>query len=225
MLRIVSLSLLAAISVAALAIPAEADHRRRHIIFPLIDIFPGGWDDDEYAYYYDDEDEPERYVPRKKRNLRAEEPWWLYEDDEDLEPVVKPVKKKKKAQKKTAASAAKPARPVLKPEIKPLATTSASAATLPEESKPKAKITSQSGITVTPPVTTTTATAKAAPPDDTKSIACTAGAAVVTGYGFADVKPKTCTGKTYTYSASRGGKSFLIELTASSGEVVDVKKL
>ncbi len=230
MLRIVSLSVLASVGVIALAAPAEADHRwRRHTVFPLIDIFPGGWDDDDdYAYYYDEEDEPELYIPRKKRNLRADDEW-LYED-EDLEPVVKkPAKKKKKAQKKTAAVAAKPAKPVPKPVIKPLTATSASAATLSSDEKPESSITTQSKIVPAPPVTTATATAKAAPAPApapvVKGIGCTAGAAVVTGYGFADVKPKICTGNTYTYSASRGGKSFIIELTASSGEVVDVKKL
>lgn len=231
MLRIVSLSILASVGVIALAAPAEADHRwRRHTTFPLIDIFPGGWDDDDYAYFYDEEED---VPPKLRRNLRAEDQWWLYED-EDLEPVVKkPAKKKKKAQKKTAAVAAKPAKPVPKPVIKPLTATSASAATLSGDEKPANTITTQSQIVPAPPVTTTTTTAKAVPapaPAPTtapavKGIGCTAGAAVVTGYGFADVKPKICTGNTYTYSASRGGKSFIIELTASSGEVVDVKKL
>jgi hypothetical protein len=223
MLRIVSLSILASVGVIALAAPAEADHRwRRHTHFPLVDVFPGGWDDeDDYANYYDDEED----IPHQlKRNLRAEDQWWLYED-EDLEPVVKKPAKKKKAQKKTAAAAAKPAKPVPKPVIKPLTTTSASAATLPGDDKAQNNIITQSKIVSAPPVSTATATAKAAPAPAPNTIGCTAGAAVVTGYGFAEVKPKTCTGDTYTYTASRGGKSFLIKLTASSGEVVDVKKL
>jgi hypothetical protein len=226
MLRIVSLSILASVGALALAAPAEADHRwRRHNTFPLIEVFPGGWDDDEETYYYEDEEE----VPRNlRRNLRAEDQWWLYED-EDLEPVVKKPAKKKKVQKKTATVAAKPAKPVPKPVIKPLTATSASAATLSGDDKPKSNIVTQSKIVPAPPVTTATATAKAAPAPAPaaalNTVGCTAGAAVVTGYGFAEVKPKTCTGDTYTYTASRGGKSFLIKITASSGEVVDVKKL
>jgi hypothetical protein len=52
MMRALSLSLLAAAAVAALAGPADADHRwyHRHIFFPLTEVFPGGWnDEDDYA--------------------------------------------------------------------------------------------------------------------------------------------------------------------------------
>jgi hypothetical protein len=58
-----------------------------------------------------------------------------------------------------------------------------------------------------------------------KTIGCTAGAAVVTGYGFGAVKPKTCTGNTYAYTAARAGKIYEIKLTAASGEITDVRKL
>ena len=62
-------------------------------------------------------------------------------------------------------------------------------------------------------------------PVASKTIGCTAGAAVVTGYGFGNVKPKACTGSTYAYFAARGGKNYEIKLTAASGEITDVKKL
>lgn len=232
MLRVVSLSLLAAVGIAALAAPAEADHRwrRQHTFFPLIDIFPGGWNDEEdYSYLYgdDEEDVPERYLPPRKRAARAEEPWWLYEDSEDLEPVVKKPAKKKVITKKTAAAPANLEKPVPKPVAKPpLLTASAPADEQPPAAPVKKPVVPQAKIepkTVAPvaPV----ATAKAQPAPAGKTVGCSAGAAVVTGYGFGDVKPKSCTGDTYSYTASRGGKAFIITLTAASGEVVDVKKL
>jgi hypothetical protein len=58
-----------------------------------------------------------------------------------------------------------------------------------------------------------------------KTIGCTAGAAVITGYGFGEVKPKACTGAVYAYNATRAGKLYEIKLTAASGEITDVKKL
>jgi hypothetical protein len=62
-------------------------------------------------------------------------------------------------------------------------------------------------------------------PVSTKTIGCTAGAAVVTGYGFGGVKPRACRGSTYAYTAARGGRNYEIKLTAATGEIVDVKKL
>jgi hypothetical protein len=62
-------------------------------------------------------------------------------------------------------------------------------------------------------------------PVSTKTIGCTAGAAVVTGYGFGGVKPRACRGSTYAYTAARGGRNYEIKLTAATGEIVEVKKL
>lgn len=228
MLRVVSLSLLAAVGIATLAVPAQADHRwrRQHTFFPLIDIFPGGWDDEEdYSYLYgDDEDAPERYLPPRKRAARAEDPWWLYEDSEDLEPVVKKPVQKKVITKKAVAAPAKLEKPVPRPIAKPpLATASAPATDEPTAVPAKKAVVTKEKIEAKPvaPV----ATAKIQPAPAGKTVGCAAGAAVVTGYGFGDVKPKICTGDTYSYTASRGGKAFVITLTAASGEVVDVKKL
>lgn len=261
MFRIVSLSVLAALGATALAAPAEADHRwrQRHTMFPLIEVFPGGWSDEsDSAYLYDDEGDNVDVPKRLKRNLHAKDKWWLYEDSQSLEPAVKKPAKKP-AKKSTAA--AKPVKPAPKPVAKlPVDTASASAKDIEPEVKvtaPKvidSKVTSPNAtatIVETPkaveikkPVTVESkaaaieppakaaakpsaplATAAVKKPPVTNGIGCTAGAAVVTGYGFGDVKPKTCTGATYSYTATRAGKSFVIELTAASGEVVDVKKL
>jgi hypothetical protein len=237
MLRVVSLSLLAAVGAAALFGPANADHRwrHRHTFFPLIEVFPGDWDEeDDYARDFDDEDE-EVYVPKRlKRSLRAEDKWWLYEDDEDSAPAVKKPVKKKAAKKKVTAAKERP-KPVAKIAPQALASTAAATAveTPPQTVQPGPLTPAvQQAPAVAKPATDAkvkpvpkTAAAAAPVAPAVATIGCTAGAAVVTGYGFGDVKPKTCTGDTYSYTASRAGKSYLITLTASSGEVVDVKKL
>jgi hypothetical protein len=215
MLRFVSLAALAAFGAATFSAPAAADHRwrHRHVFFPLVEVFPGGWEEsDEYAIYDDDEftDEDYERIMRRRAKRQARQ-WWLYED-EDLEPV--PAKPKKKTvTKKAAKPAAKPKTVAVKKVVKPV-------------EKPASLVSTAKADTVAITSTKQTASLEPAPkPAAAKSIGCTAGAAVVTGYGFGDVKPKTCTGATYAYTASRGGKSYEIKLTAASGEVVDVKKL
>ena len=225
-MRSLTLAVLASAGVALLVVPAYADHRLRHrpTFFPFVEIFPPAWGNgDEYAYYDDGDeftDEDYRRIMKRRAAKRAEREWWLEEDD--LEPkVAKPTKKKKAAKKKTVKAPAKPKAVVAKKNAKPQekpASLVASAAAQPV--KPVTKVTANTELD---PEVKLTGAAKPAP--STKSIGCTAGAAVVTGYGFGDVKPKTCTGSTYAYTASRGGKSYLIELTATNGEVVNVKKL
>jgi hypothetical protein len=57
------------------------------------------------------------------------------------------------------------------------------------------------------------------------SIGCSKGAEIVSGYGFTSVKPKTCTGTTYSFSASRATSAYLIKVAAATGEITDVQKL
>lgn len=65
--------------------------------------------------------------------------------------------------------------------------------------------------------------------DDAKSkaaaVTCAKGASIVTSYGFSSVTSKSCTGSTFTYGASRSGKSFEIQVSAINGELTAVKKL
>jgi hypothetical protein len=217
MMRALSLSLLAAAAVAALAGPADADHRwyHRHIFFPLTEVFPGGWNDEDDYADQNGQDDGDASVPRQlQRNLRAEDKWWIHGNAQNLEPTVQ----RKPAAKKVTVSKIPP-KPVLKPEPQTIATSAAVAA---EPVAPHANLATASTAKIDAKPAVTTA---AMPAPVSKGIGCTAGAAIVTNYGFADVKPKTCDGDTFAYTASRGGKSFIIKLTASSGEVVDVKKL
>jgi hypothetical protein len=56
------------------------------------------------------------------------------------------------------------------------------------------------------------------------SITCDAARAVVADYGFKDVKPDLCVGKTLRFRATRDGKEFLIEI-AANGDLARVRRL
>ncbi len=196
-------------------------------IFPPYDSYDPYYDDPAYdggdvSYadpgdVYDDSDP--YYVPRRhKRHVIIEQdvnPWWLdppppsrkLKSTRALEPVPyhKPATKKK-----VVASAPVPKLAPVKKKLAPLA--------LAPETKPtpaKPEVTTAS-LTPAKPVAKTPATSK--------TIGCTAGAAIVTGYGFANVTPKTCTGAVYAYNAQRDGKPYVIKLTAAQGEITEVAK-
>jgi hypothetical protein len=175
-------------------------------------------DDGDVVYYEEDiEDEAERYYQQRRKNIRRAEDddgWWIEDDARDKFEQRKktrkaPIVKKAAAKPKVAAAkpkivAAAPPKPVVKPKLQ-----------IANLDKP---------VTPAKPKVVAPVAPKANKVTD-KTIGCTAGAAVVTGYGFAEVKPKACTGKTYAYTAARAGKTYEIQMTAASGEIVDVKKV
>lgn len=57
-----------------------------------------------------------------------------------------------------------------------------------------------------------------------KKSPCDAAAAVVTDFGFQDVKPELCTGTTSRFSATRGATKFVVEV-APTGELTKVRRL
>jgi hypothetical protein len=205
------------LSLFAGAQSAEAHHWRflrfPHIFTPAPDY---GYDYSDEAYRdpgaVDDYADP-YYVPRrhKKRHrvVQSEVDPWLLDEAQPrrlksvraLEPVPH---RKLRAKKKVAAATPVPKlAPAVKRKTAPLALT------------PEVK-----------PVAPKIATASLTPvkPKETKAIGCTAGAAIVTGYGFASVTPKTCTGNIYAYSALRDGKPYIIKVTAAQGEITEVTK-
>jgi hypothetical protein len=222
------LSLLAAFAVmSGVSVPAEAGRHWTYSTFLPWHDDSTTWDntDDEsdVVYYEEDpSDEGDVFYENPRKNIqRAEDPdiWWL-EDGARSKLERRPHKRKataapvlKKvvsnpvpiiAKSKLKVVVAKPAKPVLKPKLQ-----------VASLDKPVLVEKSNRGPIVTPKLDRTT----------DKTIGCTAGAAVVTGYGFADVRPKACTGKTYAYIAARAGKSYEIQMTSASGEIIDVKKL
>jgi hypothetical protein len=185
---------------------------------PFLDLFFPRWHDrgvyipddgeDDTVYYdenaYDDEDVViVKRRPRAQHRVVEDDVWWM-EDNARIR--MEQRKKVRKPMRKAAVEQSKP-RQKLKPARKTDGDIQTASLSKPDVVvKPKAK-----------PV--------APKPVAGKTIGCTAGAAVVTGYGFGDVKPKACSGSTYAYTAARAGKSYEIKLTAASGEIVDVKKV
>lgn len=212
--------LLAAVAILSLsAVSADARDRWRQQRFQ-------DWDDQPVYLYEEDEnfvsyEEPDDFyeeeviVPVRRRDrlqrMRDAEKridaelWWL--DDNARTKLENRQKARKAIRKNTARvdTAAKPnAKVAVVAKPKPVKSRDVQTASLSKPdviAKPKSKSVAS------------------------KTIGCTAGAAVVTGYGFGDVKPKACTGATYAYTAARAGKIYEIKLAAASGEITDVKKI
>ncbi len=206
MKKILILISLGALTLTSVAAQADHNWRKRKFI-PQHDrtIFFDEVEDDGFVSYEDDEDDNDViYLSRRKKMmLEAEqeveaELWWLENN----------------ARKKLESRAKAKRNLVKKVGVKPVA----------KRPLAKAKIVKAPGADLQTASLSKPAT-KSKPVIATKTIGCTAGAAVVTGYGFGDVKPKACTGQTYAYTAARAGKSYEIKMTAASGEIIDVKKL
>ena len=78
------------------------------------------------------------------------------------------------------------------------------------------------------PITTASTTVATPKPVSGKKsgiVTCEKGAAIVSSFGFESVSTKSCDGGTMVYNASRGGKPFEINVSASNGELTAVKKL
>jgi hypothetical protein len=55
-------------------------------------------------------------------------------------------------------------------------------------------------------------------------VTCERAQAIVAEYGFTEIQPETCEGRTYDFSATRDGKPFSIKIVAADGELAEVKK-
>lgn len=62
------------------------------------------------------------------------------------------------------------------------------------------------------------------PPKVEKQISCEAAVEIVAGYGFSDVKSTSCSGASYAFEAVRDGAGYSIKLSATDGELTEVKK-
>ena len=81
--------------------------------------------------------------------------------------------------------------------------------------------------TYRPPVVSTGPVTQAKPVKvaSLSGVSCTKGSSIVSSFGFSNVSTKSCSGDTLVYGASRGGKNFEVQVSASSGELTAVKKL
>ena len=57
------------------------------------------------------------------------------------------------------------------------------------------------------------------------AISCDNAEKIVSGYGFANVTPTTCTGQVFAFNATRSGKTYVIKLNSASGELTEVNNV
>ena len=123
--------------------------------------------------------------------------------------------KSKPVKKQTVRATPNPAKPTA-----PKSTTAATS-TIGETDKPVAS--NKPAIATGPDKTLATSTANLSAPSS-PSLSCDKATAVVTGFGFSEVKAATCSGMTYAFNAVRDGKPYVVKLDAASGELTEVKK-
>ncbi len=246
--RIITVSAMALVAAAMASGSASADHRHRmRILWPKI------FAPEITGYLYRDElDEEDDFLDYESgdeyraRNRRGRDVVLDFYDDGEYEPEYLPPKKPKPKKVKPKLAVAK--KPLLKsttttaaigkPKLKSntiVASTGVAPATV------ASAVGSSSATTVRPqtvapktaalvplasktPTASKTQLANTAPASG-KSIGCSKGAEIVSGYGFTSVKPRSCTGSNYSFSATRGATGYLINLAAATGEITDVQKL
>jgi hypothetical protein len=223
---------------------ARADHETRfNVLWPKIyapTITGNLFDDDEENV----EDPAFRRRMKQRQALRQNF------DVDDLEPryerkKIKPAAPKKKivrniddvkkpiAKPQVKAVSIKPevkpvvqiavANPVvIMPKLKPELQKIAALTPVKPEAAPKARLILDEPV-VAPKASLPAVAAK--PVASPNVIGCSKGVEIVTGYGFSEVKPKSCSGAVYAFDASRANAAYVITLSAATGEITDVKKL
>lgn len=76
-----------------------------------------------------------------------------------------------------------------------------------------------------PAAITDTQTASTPPNKPGTLVGCDKGAAIVSGFGFDNVKTKSCETDTLAYNAERSGQPFEVSVNPKTGELIAVKKL
>lgn len=208
------------------------------------------YEEDDEAFY---DDEEEIIVPRRHRHRDMVMDYYDEEDLEPVyEPPVRkaaPLKPKKAtASKKPVSSPDKTASTIVKPKVKPAAKKPVVVANLTDsESNVSAKSQTATALKTSAPLTTqsiakapekapatkqaptpvklASAASPAAKQASGAAIGCGKGAEIVSGYGFTSVKPRLCTGTTYSFDATRAANAYLIKVSAATGEITDVQKL
>jgi hypothetical protein len=56
-------------------------------------------------------------------------------------------------------------------------------------------------------------------------VSCSKVTQLVSGYGFSDVKVKSCAGKIFAFTGTRSGKSYEISVSSGSGQLTEVKRI
>jgi hypothetical protein len=153
--------------------------------------------------------EPDYYYIPRHRHRAVEDPY-VYEPDpsyQDYEPVYRPHRKQK------LSSVQRKAR--IRHD---LGLTAAKATPI----KYRAAVVAQA-----PAPAKKTQVASVALPKKAAgaSISCDKATSIVAGYGFGNIKTADCEGKDYAFNATRSGAPYLIRMSATTGELTEVKKL
>ncbi len=61
--------------------------------------------------------------------------------------------------------------------------------------------------------------------DSASGVTCAKATQIVTGYGFSDVKVKSCTGNIYAFTGTRSGKNYEISVSSARGDLTEVKRI
>ena len=85
----------------------------------------------------------------------------------------------------------------------------------PAPAKPSGAVVEKKAVSSTGKKTASAATA----------ITCDKAEKIVSGYGFANVKPTTCTGQVFAFNATRSGNAYVIKLDSANGELTEVNKV
>ena len=95
----------------------------------------------------------------------------------------------------------------------------------PSPHKPKKIVKSVRLAPKKPAATTYTKVASAPSVTPTTTVNCDKGAAIVSGFGFENVKTKSCEAGMLAYNAERSGQPFEVSVNPKTGELIAVKKL
>jgi hypothetical protein len=61
--------------------------------------------------------------------------------------------------------------------------------------------------------------------DSASGVTCAKATQIVTGYGFSEVKVKSCAGNIYAFTGTRSGKNYEISVSAARGDLTEVKRI
>ena len=201
--------------------PVAAEAKPFFLLRPFLPGYQDGYPPPDNVYYMDEE-EYYQYLKRQRRKQRLLQDYYASQDSgyDDQDPGYydqepQPIKKKQRVKKKIVKTA-----PAAKAPPKKLTSRKPAAKPAP---KSVASNKSSAPIKATTPsrdlVTASTGAAASG------SVSCSKAANIVSGYGFDSVQTGSCSGSTYSFNASRGGKAYLIKVNAANGELTEVKKL
>jgi hypothetical protein len=199
-------------AVHAASSPAEAGQGMRtlQVFFPplyFIDPHP----EDFYSGPYDERDYGQPPPRRRHHRVYAPDPYDTAYGDPYADPGYNDPAYDRGYYEPQVMPPRKPVKKVVKPVAKPATKVVAKPST-----KPTATPSAARPLATAPAASAATATGR---------VTCDKASGIISGYGFSGVKAQSCSGASYRFTATRGGKSYAIAVASASGELTEVKKL